>query len=141
MSTYIKEIQTQHNEKELHKFMKENYSLYNYEENVFPKQPDQKKTEYYYGTKPLFEFFVLYVENIICDYKYKMEIEKTKQKEIEKDIKRMEIEGKTKQDIEKTKQLEIEKDIKQIEKDIKKTEIVKLFLEKNLSLDDIPKYI
>jgi hypothetical protein len=147
----IKEIPAISTEKKFHAYMATYKPLYDYKENKFPKKVTQQKTrEFYYGTEELYNFFVSYVDNIICDYKYKMEIEKTKQ-DIEK----------TKQDIEKTKQKEIderidiektkqkqiekdtkqiEKDTKQIEKDTKKMEITKLFIEKNLSLDDMIKY-
>jgi hypothetical protein len=63
------------------------------------QKKDKNILEFYYGNIHIFELFVSFVENIICD-KDKMEIEKTKQetkitkqKEIDKEI-----------EIEKTKQ-------------------------------------
>ena len=125
---YIKEIRTVHDEKILHNYMSKNYPKYDYVENEFPKKIKEKKTEeFYYGTKHIFDLFVSYVENIICDNEYKMEIEKTKQKQIEKEM----------------KEIEKEKEIKKIEheKEIKKMEIFKLLIENNTSLDEIKKYM
>ena len=149
---YIKEIRTQHDETVSHKYILDNYSLYSYIENKFPKKVNEKKTEeFYYGTKHIFELFVSYVENIICDNEYKMEIEKTKQKQIEKEIetKKMEKEIETKKMDKEMKQIEKEIQIKQIEKEIeikkiekeKFLEIYKLLVENNVPFDDIKKHV
>lgn len=131
---HIKEIRTQHDESIFHKYILDNYPLYNYIENKFPKNVNEKKTEeFYYGTKHIFELFVSYVENIICDNEYKMEIEKTKQKQIEKEMKQME------KDIQ-IKQIEKEFEIKKIEKE-NFLEIYKLLVENNVPFDDIKKHV
>ena len=144
---YIKEIRTQHDETILHKYILDNYSLYNYIENKFPRKVNEKKTEeFYYGTKHIFELFVSYVENIICDNEYKMEIEKTKQKQIEKEIETKKIEKeieikKMEKEIE-MKQIEKEIEIKKIEKEKEKfIEIYRLLVENNVPFDDIKKHV
>jgi hypothetical protein len=137
---YIKEIEAEYNEKFFHNSLVKKYPNYVYEEKGFPKKKDKNVLEFYYGNIQIFQLFVSFVENIICDKdkmeieKTKQEIERTKQKEIDKEI---EIEKTKQQKIDK--EIEIEKTKQEIEKEKtkqQKIEFYTLLLNKNLSSDE-----